>query len=362
MLSIKTTADDVRNIVHYLKTKATGATISEGKATLGNTLFDARKLTAYVTWDVVTRESDRLNLTPRGRDLSRASEERERQIFRDILRSQTPYRIALEWMFHQHFETVSQIDVAAHWHTHNSGDVGLNENSIRDQALCFFSIADAGGLGSYVVGRRGSATRFEPAFDALGQFIGETGLEDHSDAESGVEVDSEDLVESIPETSTEATVATTATAPNTPPVEQRLTPRVFITHSKNMEILDQVKTMLEMSDLDFEVAEDEETTAIPVPDKVFGAMRRCNSAVICVTADDQLRQEDGSYTINQNVLIEIGAAFVLYDKRVILVWDRRLTVPSNLQGLYRTEFEGNELSWSAGMKMMKGVNKFKEAV
>ena len=64
--------------------------------------------------------------------------------------------------------------------------------------------------------------------------------------------------------------------------------------------------------------------------------------------------------LNDNVLIEIRAAFVLYDKRVVLVWDKRLPVPSNLQGLYRSEFEGDDLSWSAGMKLMKAIRGFKQ--
>jgi hypothetical protein len=59
------------------------------------------------------------------------------------------------------------------------------------------------------------------------------------------------------------------------------------------------------------------------------------------------------------VLIEIGAAFVLYDKRVVLLWDRRIQVPSNLQGLYRCEFEGNDLNWGAGMKLMKAIKGFR---
>lgn len=88
-------------------------------------------------------------------------------------------------------------------------------------------------------------------------------------------------------------------------------------------------------------------------------MRQCDAAVICVTADEQEKDEDSQYSINENVLIEIGAAFVLYDKKVVLVWDKRLKIPSNLQGLYRCEFEGNELSWATGMKLMKAVSKFK---
>jgi len=50
---------------------------------------------------------------------------------------------------------------------------------------------------------------------------------------------------------------------------------------------------------------------------------------------------------------------VLYDRRVVLVWDKRLPVPSNLQGLYRCEFEGDEFTWSAGMKLMKAIKEFK---
>lgn len=135
--------------------------------------------------------------------------------------------------------------------------------------------------------------------------------------------------------------------------------RVFISHSRNVEIVEQIKTMLELQDMDYEIAVESETTAIPVPDKVLESMRSCNAAVICVTADGE-GDENASSGVNQNVLIEIGAAFVLYDRRVVLVWDTRLDVPSNLQGLYRCEIEDNDLSWAKGMKLMAALKTFKE--
>ena len=119
-------------------------------------------------------------------------------------------------------------------------------------------------------------------------------------------------------------------------------------------------TKLRLADIEPEVAVEEETTAIPVPEKVMNAMRRCQAGIIAVTVDEDRKDEDGNYTLNENVLIEIGSAFVLYDQRVVLVWDKRLKVPSNLQGLYRCEFEGDELSWSAGMKLMKAIQGFKK--
>jgi hypothetical protein len=136
--------------------------------------------------------------------------------------------------------------------------------------------------------------------------------------------------------------------------------RVFISHGKNLDIVAQVKTMLNVAEVEYEVAIEEESTAIPVPDKVLEAMRKCNAAIVCIAGDAQASAEgQGPRTVNQNVLIEIGAAFVLYNKNVVLLWDKRVVVPSNLQGLYRCEFEGSELSWSVGMKLMEAVKKFR---
>lgn len=134
--------------------------------------------------------------------------------------------------------------------------------------------------------------------------------------------------------------------------------RVFITHGKNMNIVEQVKDVLDLYDIEYEVAIEEETTAIPVPQKVLAAMRRCQAGIMIVSADDENAASTG--TINNNVLIEIGAAFVLYDQKVVLLWDKQLKVPSNLQGLYRCEFEGNQLSFATGTKLAKAVKGFRK--
>jgi predicted nucleotide-binding protein len=102
---------------------------------------------------------------------------------------------------------------------------------------------------------------------------------------------------------------------------------------------------------------EEETTAIPVPQRVLSAMRRCSAGIMIVSADDDTAAQNG--IVNNNVLIEIGAAFVLYDQKVVLLWDKRLKVPSNLQGLYRCEFEGAQLSFASGTKLAKAVKGFR---
>lgn len=139
-------------------------------------------------------------------------------------------------------------------------------------------------------------------------------------------------------------------------------PRIFISHSKNIKILSQIKSNLEFGGFSYKVAIETETTTIPIPEKIFGMMRDCNCAIVNVSADEQERREDGSYGINANVLVEIGAAFLAYNQRVILLVDKRLALPSNLQGLYRCEYTGDELDSGAVTRLQKGLLQFRVPV
>jgi len=145
-----------------------------------------------------------------------------------------------------------------------------------------------------------------------------------------------------------------------PPAPKEEKSIVFISHSKNETIVDQIKTILEFGQFDFRVAEETETTAIPIPEKVFGLMRECNCAIINVSADEQEKREDGTYGVNPNVLTEIGGAFLQYNRKVILLVDKRVDLPSNLQGLYRCEYEGDELAFSTYLKLQKALAEFRK--
>lgn len=357
-LPIFTTVEDVRGIVAYLKTKPTGATVTEAKAIVDKTLVDGRKLAAYQAWGLISRDGDRLKLSERGWEMARKSKA-EGATLREILDSVHPYRSALEWANHQKFDELSNVDVAAQWHEHHKEHLGTdNENTIKDQAVCFLRLAEGAGLGSFTLGRKGQPTRLSIDKAALGAYV-EAGPSAPPWVEpvESVPEDTEDTSESTLSAASASSVAPAGVASSS----QAPAPdfRVFISHGKTMEIVSQVETMLGLADIQIEIAVKEETAAIPVPDKVFNAMKKCQAAIIVVAVEEAYKDASGRFTINENVLIEIGAAFVLYDRKVVLLWDRRLTVPSNLQGLYRCEFEGDELNWSAGMKLMKAIKNFK---
>lgn len=159
-----------------------------------------------------------------------------------------------------------------------------------------------------------------------------------------------------------ATLKPGASAPATssPPFDPKSN-RVFISHGKQKAIVAQIKELLAFGSFDPIVSVERESTAIPVPEKVFEDMRSCSAGVIHVGAEGKYLDQDGrEHTkINDNVLIEIGAAMALYGKKVILLVEKGVSVPSNLQGLYRCDFEGDRLDYEATMKLLKTFSQFR---
>ena len=146
-----------------------------------------------------------------------------------------------------------------------------------------------------------------------------------------------------------------------PPVNPNEKPKVFISHGKNKKIVDQLKELVKFGQFEPIVSVDNETTAIPVPDKVFNDMKQCSAGVIHIESEEELLDKEGNkhFKLNENVLIEIGAAIALYGKRFILLCEKSVKLPSNLQGLYRCNYEGQQLDYDATMKLLKTFNEIR---
>lgn len=113
-------------------------------------------------------------------------------------------------------------------------------------------------------------------------------------------------------------------APAAIPVFDSKANRVFITHGKQRAIVGQIKELLTFGSFEPVVSVERESTAIPVPEKVFEDMRSCGAGVLHVGAEGKYLDKDGieHAKLNDNVLIEIGAAMALYGKRMILLVER----------------------------------------
>ncbi len=157
-------------------------------------------------------------------------------------------------------------------------------------------------------------------------------------------------------TSEESTPPPTAPASASPTKNNR----VFITHGKNRQVVDQLKELLVFGKYDPVISVERETRSIPVPEKVLQDMRSCSAAVINVSSEGELLDATGNkhIHINDNVLIEIGAAMALYEKNFVLLVQKGVELPSNLQGLYRCEYDGDRLDYEATMKLLKTFSQF----
>lgn len=146
---------------------------------------------------------------------------------------------------------------------------------------------------------------------------------------------------------------------STPP--QREKPNIFISHGKNSQVIvGQLKELLCYGQMNPIVSVERETTAVPVPDKVFDDMRNCDAGIINIESESiQAASGETINRLNENVLIEIGAAIALYQKKVILLCKKGTVLPSNLQGLYRCEYEGNQLDYASTMKLLKTMQELR---
>jgi Predicted nucleotide-binding protein containing TIR-like domain len=163
-----------------------------------------------------------------------------------------------------------------------------------------------------------------------------------------------------PKPSTPPSASSVPSATPTPTFDPKSS-RVFISHGKQKTIVSQIKELLAFGNFDPIVSVEREATAIPVPEKVFEDMRSCGAGVIHVGSEGEYLDRDGNKhtKINDNVLIEIGAAMALYGKKVILLVEKGVPLPSNLQGLYRCDFDGDRLDYDATMKLLKTFSQFR---
>lgn len=139
--------------------------------------------------------------------------------------------------------------------------------------------------------------------------------------------------------------------------------RVFVSHGRNKRVVEQLKELLTFGDFEPIVSVDRESVSKPVPQKVMDDMRTAAAGIIHVSAEERLMAQDGSErrVLNQNVLIEIGAAMALYGSRFVLLVEEGTQLPSNLQGLYEVRYSGDELGYEGTMKVLKALNEFKNA-
>ncbi len=357
-LPVMASAGDVRELVRLLKKRASGLTIVEAMNSEQKRLFDSRKIAAYEFWGIVAREGERLRLTPLGLELARGLEP-EARVHRAILNRIASYRAVLEWVSAQGLDLVTHLDIAAYWQENFAGAIDEHDEKMTEASVvCFFHLCQAAELGTMTIGKRGQPARLYVERSELAEYLRSNDYKTSSRVEffTGTRL-AEDRAargESDAETEHESNAASRMT--------DKL--RLLISHTKRTEVIKQLEVALSLMEIQSDAVEREaESSAAaasgPVAEHLLKAMRQCNAALLVVSTDDCIHEESDGMSLREDVIVEIGAAFVFYERRVVLLWDERVPVPANLRGLNRCQFSGGTLDWEDAVRLMRAIRELK---
>jgi hypothetical protein len=330
------TAHDAREVVRFLNKRPQGVTIIEAVNADQRRLFEPRKISAYEFWGIIHRTGERLRLSPLGLELARKLEP-ETRVYRRILRGTEPYRSVLEWLSQQGLQLVTHMDVAAYWQDYYAETLGRDDDdkSLEGHVVCFFHLCQAAGLGTVTLGKRGQLTRLRIEREELEDYLIAPARED-SQEPAMEDVRSEPYQQSSPE---------------------KL--RVYVSTGGKMRLVPQLRAAFDLAEMECRVVERERVEDAPLPADVFQAMRECDAALMVLNDEDFKCDECGRMLPLESLLLEIGAAFALYGRRVVLLQAGQLPVPANLLGLRCDRFGGSELTWDEGVRLVKTFKDFK---
>lgn len=347
-LLVMTTASDVREAVRYMKRKPDGLTTIEAMDPVRKKVFDPRRVAAYELWGIIYRSSDRLKLTTLGWDLARSLGP-EAQIFRAMIRNTPPYHSALEWFFQTNLHRATSADVLSYWQQQHSLFLEESDEKILEAGVTtFFQMCHAADIGTATRGRKGQPTRLQLHTDELKSYLFDERPAPLKVPAHGKAKESKDArVGSGPR------LVVPAAAPQ--PF------RILISHNLKSNIALHLQELVKLMGIESEVVQRQAGDGFPLAEDMLQALRHCAAAIIIISHEDCHVDEEHRVLINESSIAEIGAAYVNFERRVQLVWDKNIPLPTNLKALPFCELEGDELpSWNLGLQLIKSIKDFEE--
>ena len=344
-LPIRTTVADIQAICGYLAKKRTGATLKEARAVIDSKWLDARKLAAMKFWGLI-EDQERLKLTSTGREAVHNEGAKQATVLAEVIKGIKPYNAIIERAAHSNLESITALDVAAHWHDHFGEEVSTNEKTLNYQAICFFHFAAGAAFGSLMIGRKGAPTRFEFDRSTVAAFAG--GELPTYDTEPDAPEDDPPISDDDQSQSVSPSPGSSVNA------QSRLGEGIFVAHGKTKKPLEQLKNILDQFKIPYKVAVEEPNLGRPIGTKVREIMEACNCAILIFTADEEFQDLEGNtiWRPSENVVYELGAAGFLYDKRIVILKEEGVQFPTNFKELGYISFSKDQLE-SKSMDVLK---------
>ncbi|MFL6211012.1 MAG: hypothetical protein ACJ74W_19340 [Pyrinomonadaceae bacterium] len=335
-LPVLATANDVRELVQYLKKRPHGIDVSEIAQPIRKRIFFPPKIAAYEYWGLVTRTGERLTLTQFGREFAQRLDP-EAVAYRALLDATSAYRAALARLYAQGSSVVTHEEVIACWRAHLPRETDETElSTLRAGVVCFFHLCQAAELGTMTLGKRGQPTRLRLLRTELKRHLETNRADTHDNS-------------TTPRAEVDATSATTNL-------------RVYVSHPAGAAVVEQLLETLRLADATYCLGERGATERAQTGAHVIAAMRACDLGIVVLGPEDfdEVAPNVGG-TLAERVLNEIGTAFVCFDGRLLLLHEESLPLPAALQA-FQCTFRGAELTWAGGMKLLRALKSFRAAM
>ena len=141
-------------------------------------------------------------------------------------------------------------------------------------------------------------------------------------------------------------------------------PKLFLAHGKNTKPLDELRKILDDLGIQYVVAIDEAHAGRPISAKVAELMHECTAGIFIFTKDELFfgKMKNGDleevWRPSENVVYELGAAGIMWEKKIIILREDGVNFPSDFSDLGYITFKQGELSARA-MEIMKELLTFK---
>jgi predicted nucleotide-binding protein len=161
------------------------------------------------------------------------------------------------------------------------------------------------------------------------------------------EEDSDDNV--VPLEASRTGVETPKT-PAVPPSENKPPRKIFIAHGKNRKPMESLTKLLQRFGVPHVVAVNAPHGGRPISKKVADLMQECSAGIFIFTKDERFLREDAKgnteevWRPSENVVFELGAASVLWEKKIIILREDGVNFPSDFSDLGYITFHASDLA------------------
>ena len=126
--------------------------------------------------------------------------------------------------------------------------------------------------------------------------------------------------------------------------------QLFVAHGKNRKPLEDLKKILDQFKIPYKVALDEPNKGRPISAKVAELMQECSAGIFIFTKDELFfkKGKDGEHEEvwrpSENVVYELGAASIRWDRKIIIVREDGVNFPSDFSDLGYITFKDGEIA------------------